>query len=190
MNSRAEFECLIYLQEIKTQCRSVLFALDQFNKRIEEFTQPSAFGDHETPSSEVFRALHSVVTHAANVSRLLFPSRKRDEYAQQRGETLRELLGVDSSSPILDRSLRNHLEHYDERLDQWAKNGQGPSKWFATDTIHPKDAGPSVPPDSMLRAYLTDTREFYFMGDVYELVPLVREVRRILEEVQEIPGVW
>lgn len=37
--------------------------------------------------------------------------------------------------------------------------------------------------------YLTDSREFYFMGDVYEMVPLVREVRRNLEEVEKVPVV-
>ncbi len=184
------FEESIYLQEVKTQCNSVLFALEQFNKRIEEVTQPGRFEDRDTPSSEVFRALHSLLTHAANISRLLFPTRTSDRYAQRRGKRLRVLLGVRDDSPIADRSLRNHLEHYDERLDRWAQNNPGPSKSFATDNIHPKDMGPNVPPDSALRAYLTDSREFYFMGDAYEMVPLVREVRRILEEVEKIPGVW
>ena len=148
MTDRPEFENLIYLQEVKTQCSSVLFALEQFNKRLQEFTQPGKLEDRNTPSSEVFRALHSILTHAANVSRLLFPNRKRDEYAQQRGKKLRDVLGVDDDSPIADRSLRNHLEHYDERLDQWAQSSQ------------------------------------------YEMVPLVREVRRILEKAKEVPGVW
>lgn len=187
---RPEFEELIYLQEVKTQCNSVLFALEQFDERIQEVTQRSNLEGRNTPSSEVFRALHSLLTHAANISRLLFPSRKGDQYAQRRGQKLRDLLSVDDASPIADRSLRNHLEHYDERLDQWAQNHPGTSKSFATDNIHPKDAGPNVPPDSALRAYLTDTREFYFMGDVYEMLPLVREVRRIREEVEKIPGVW
>jgi len=186
---RPEFEDLIYLQEMKTQCISVLFALEQFDKRIEECIQPGRFEDCNTPNSEVFRALHSLLTHAANVSRLLFPTRKDDKYAQRRGRRLRDWLGVDDDSPIADRSLRNHLEHYDGRLDTWVKNTKGPSKWFATDNIHPKDMGPNVPPDSALRAYLIDCNEFYFMGDVYEMAPLVREVRIILETVENVPGI-
>ena len=89
---RPEFEDLIYVQEVKTQCTSALFALEQFNRCIEEFTQPEGFDDCDTPSSEVFRALHSLLTHAANVSRLLFPTRSDDKYAQQRGQRLRDWL--------------------------------------------------------------------------------------------------
>jgi len=102
---------------------------------------------------------------------------------------LRAALKVDKSSSIADRSLRDHLEHYDERLDQWAQSVQGASKTIATDNIHPKGMGPNVAPESTLRTYLTDSREFFFMGHTYEMVPLVREVRRILDEVQSVPGV-
>jgi hypothetical protein len=186
---RPDFEDLIYFQEVKTQCNCVLFALEQFNKRIEEIHQPHKFDGPKTPNSEVFRALHSFLTHTANISRLLFPSRKKDRYAQQRGKKLRDALSVDDSSPIADRSLRDHLEHYDERLDQWAQTAQGRTKSIATDNIHLKGMGPNVAPDSTLRTYLTDSREFYFMGHIYEIVPLVREVRRILDEVENVPGV-
>ncbi|MEX2125960.1 MAG: hypothetical protein WD795_18870 [Woeseia sp.] len=186
MIDRPEFDNLVYLQEIKTQCNSVLFALEQFNMRIGEINQPHKPDGRNTPNSEVFRALHSLLTHTAIISRLLFPSRKRDGYAQQRGRKLRGVLKVDKSSPIADRSLRDHLEHYDERLDQWV---QSASRAIATDNIHPKDMGPNVAPESTLRTYLTDSREFFFMGHTYEIVPLVCEVRRILDEVQKVPGV-
>ena len=188
MIDRPEFEDLIYLQEVKTQCNSVLFALEQFNKRIQEMHQPHKFDGRNTPNSEVFRALHSFLTHTANISRLLFPSRKRDQYAQQRGKKLRDVLCVDDGSPIADRSLRDHLEHYDERLDQWAQRASRTVR-IATDNIHPKGMGPNVAPESTLRTYLTDSREFFFMGHTYEIVPLVREVRRILDEVEKVPGV-
>ena len=65
----------------------------------------------------------------------------------------------------------------------------GATKSIATDNIHPKGMGPNVPPSSTLRTYLTDSREFYFMGSTYELVPLVREVHRILDKVNKITGI-
>lgn len=86
MIDRPEFEDLIYFQEVKTQCNSVLFALEQFNRRIQEMQQPQKVDGRNTPNSEVFRALHGFLTHTSNISRLLFPSRKSDKYAQQRGK--------------------------------------------------------------------------------------------------------
>ena len=78
MIDRPEFEDLIYFQEIKTQCNSVLFALEQFNKRIQEMHQPRKYDGRNTPNSEVFRALHSFLTHTSNISRLLFPIETAD----------------------------------------------------------------------------------------------------------------
>lgn len=186
---RPKFEDLIYFQEVKTQCISVLFALEQINRRIEEIHQPHIPDGRNTPNSEVFRALHSFLTHTANISRLLFPTGQKGDVAQERGIHLREVLDVDDNSPISDRSLRNHLEHYDERLDKWAQSVSGATKSIATDNIHPKGMGPNVPPSSTLRTYLTDSREFYFMGSTYELVPLVREIHRILDKVNKVPGI-
>jgi hypothetical protein len=60
---------------------------------------------------------------------------------------------------------------------------------FAADNIHPKGMGANVPPESTFRTYLMDSREFFFMGRTYELVPLATEVRRILAAVQKVPGV-
>jgi hypothetical protein len=82
------------------------------------------------------------------------------------------------------------LEHYDERLDKWARiASQSATARFATDNIHPKGMGTNVPPESTFRTYLTDSREFFFMGQSYELVPLATEVRRVLVAAQKVPGV-
>jgi hypothetical protein len=36
-----------------------------------------------------------------------------------RGERLRQDLGVGIKSPVLNRAVRNHFEHLDERIDEW-----------------------------------------------------------------------
>ena len=190
MIGRPDFEELVFFQEVKTQCISALFALEQINQMLDELQIPREPGDTGTPNSEVFRALHSFLTHCANISRLLFPGQQKNNHAQCRGMMLCDALDVDENSPIADRSLRNHLEHYDERLDRWARSAsKSATVSFATDNIHPKGMGANVPPESTFRTYLTDSREFFFVGHTYELVPLASEVRRILEAVQKVPGV-
>ena len=38
--------------------------------------------------------------------------------AEARGAHLRQLLDVEEDHPLVSRELRNHLEHFDERLDR------------------------------------------------------------------------
>jgi hypothetical protein len=41
---------------------------------------------------------------------------------KRRGEKLRKLLNIDESNLLSDRKIRNHFEHYDERIETWFKN--------------------------------------------------------------------
>ena len=190
MIGRPNFEELVFFQEVKTQCISALFALEQVDQKLDELQQSPKPGGTRLPNSEVFRALHSFLTHCANISRLLFPGQRRNNQTRRRGKMLCDALDVDENSPIADRSLRDHLEHYDERLDRWARRAsKSATVSFATDNIHPKGMGANVRPESTFRTYLTDSKEFFFMGHTYELVPLATEVRKILETVLKVPGV-
>jgi hypothetical protein len=38
-----------------------------------------------------------------------------------RGKYLRELLSIEEISPLHSRDVRNHFEHYDEYLHEWAE---------------------------------------------------------------------
>lgn len=68
---------------------------------------------------DVFCALHEAINHAGNLSKLFFPPKRKDQFAQARGAAMREYFHVPQDSPLNDRSLRDTLEHYDERLDEF-----------------------------------------------------------------------
>jgi hypothetical protein len=58
------------------------------------------------------------------ISLILFPKPRRPESpeglrALSRGEELRRLWNVSLDSPLANRTLRNSLEHIDERLEEW-----------------------------------------------------------------------
>lgn len=42
--------------------------------------------------------------------------------SKERGEKLREMLYIDENNIIADRNLRNHFEHYDERIETLFEN--------------------------------------------------------------------
>lgn len=67
----------------------------------------------------------------ANISKILWPTpptpckrcnfqTKANLEMTSRRESLRKLLAVEDSSPIRSRKFRNHFEHYDERIEEWA----------------------------------------------------------------------
>lgn len=77
---------------------------------------------------------HTMLTHAGNVSKVLWPSRPfrragetEQEYKQRaknqerRGKQLCAALGVAGTSPLRSRTMRDHLEHYDERLETFLR---------------------------------------------------------------------
>lgn len=75
---------------------------------------------------ETWGAIQSLLVAAANVSRILWP---KHELHRARGERLRELLRVKEDKLLRARDLRNHFEHYDERIERWF-DGRNPSVYM------------------------------------------------------------
>jgi hypothetical protein len=65
---------------------------------------------------EVWCSIQSILVAAGNISKILWPVR-RDSI--KRGKRLRVLLDIDDQNLLSDRKLRNHFEHYDERIEDW-----------------------------------------------------------------------
>jgi hypothetical protein len=147
----------------------------------------AAWGDAEAglkamSVDSTYRALHSLLTHAGNISKLLWPPGTRDKAQEARMKARAAKLLTDLNLPpdtvqiLSDRDLRNHLEHFDERLDTWASHNPaglidrnvGPVAMFA-----------SLPRNSMLRHYDPATRQFVFAGDAYDIGALVGAVTTV-----------
>jgi hypothetical protein len=59
------------------------------------------------------------VVGAGNVFKALWGDGRSRRKVAPRRQPLRDSLNTDDSSPLYDVALRNHFEHYDERLDVW-----------------------------------------------------------------------
>jgi hypothetical protein len=176
-----------FLSEIQTQAQYAMNAVPHVNqatralKLIDSTT--SAAWPH---SEEVFRELHSFLTHASNVSRILWPAapkRRRKETQQQydervradkrmqRGEVLRGLLGIgDGDHPLKSRKLRDHLDHFDERLDEWATAGA--SRNYLQDFIGNVRETSTIAPRDQMRSFDPELVIFRFRGEEFELAPI------------------
>ena len=111
---------------ISSECRGIRRAVKLVNDGVKAATDPDNFG---TDGEKAWDGLLLILTHAAALSRLLFPStepRKGESEADRakradRGRQLREWLEVMPKSPLNPdgRKVRNTVEHWDERIDIW-----------------------------------------------------------------------
>jgi hypothetical protein len=103
----------IFLIEIISQIAGAKRALERLRQATKEKGDAEAAYDH----------VADFLNHAAVVSKILDPPRSKNK---SRGQYLQRILHVVMSEPALNRALRDHLEHIDERLEDWtAANTSG-----------------------------------------------------------------
>lgn len=178
----------IYTMEILLQCQYALNAVRQINAN---------YNNTRFSANEVFRGIHSFLTHTSNISKLLWPGRplprkgetsqnykSRCRATEQRGRVLRKTLGLPNDNHVLkNRELRNHLEHYDERLDEWVAREH---RDVLYDYIGPLDRVSSIAEADKLRQFDIQTGVFAFGGDIYNLKALASAVAELASTVSHV----
>lgn len=188
----------VYVSEIKAQAQYAINAVDALNNALRGLNAPSR--DRESGNlcrSEVFRQTHSFLTHSSNISRLfwpIMPKPKKGEarsaidnraaFTEERGKTLRTLFSIDQSNPLKSRTLRDHLEHYDERLDHWSNTSK--NRNVASDTIGPANAIFGLDPSDTMRWFDPIRKAFRFRGEEFELQSLATAVVQVFVSAKEI----
>jgi len=144
------------------------------------------FGDwwerHDAIRDRFWYSVQSLLMAAANVSKLLWPSyRKGENLVPNRGEVLRKSLAIDDEhSPLSKRTLRDHFEHFDARLEHWAATSEKrdlhdlsvTSFGSASPSVDSAQAGIGDPGDQM-RSFNADSNTITFRGEVHHLQPIV-----------------
>jgi hypothetical protein len=98
----------IFLTQIANHIKGARRALDRLKLAAKEGNGEAVYDDAA-----------NLLAHAAIISKILNPtSNKARPHSSLRGKYLRSVLNIDSEV-ALDRRLRNHLEHIDERLEDW-----------------------------------------------------------------------
>jgi hypothetical protein len=114
-----EFTKAIFVGELQTQCRFALNAVGQLNFSLQQVNLRELEREkREYFHSEVFRGIHSFLTHASIISKILWPaspkkdlSQPKKQYEQRkrataRGEELRQELGLLGEHILKNRRLR------------------------------------------------------------------------------------
>jgi len=157
------------IREVWTQCK---FALIAYNILLSE-------GASSTDAT--FFAAHSFLSHAANVSKLL---KTKDIDPPNHNNVIGDELNIDVTSIIHNRDLRNHLEHYDERLQLWIL-AKGPGANIGTYNVGNKSMI-QIPGMVFVTHYDPASQTFTFVDEDYNLKLISEEIRR----VQEMADDW
>lgn len=139
--------------------------------RLESSQDPDVLEklDHE----RILNHVQNIIVQGAALSRYFWPVRKGHE---ARGAALRKSLAVSDESPLENRDLRNTLEHFDERIDNYLAPG-------IVGYVFPSYVGPTLErngvPAHIFRAYYLDTGIFEVLGQSFEIEELAAEIIRI-----------
>ena len=158
-----------YLMEIEWQCETALSAFGALPE-----PDPTRLGGID--ADDVYRAVQAGMAAAANVSKMLCSKKKA-----ARADHLRAVFGVGDDSPIASRTLRNHFEHFDERLDRWIDE-HAEKRSIVNRNVQPMNEGirAGVESGRVLHHYDPITRVAYFRGDKFPVDPVLDELRLIL----------
>lgn len=126
---------------------------------------------------ETWASIQSILVAAGNVSKVLWPARKGNE---KRGKHLRALISIDDDNLLSDRTLRNHFEHYDERIDSWFDANH--SAVYLDSRIDPFEVGPLGLPRQFHRSYNPTTQVLNFREESIDLAAVLVELAAIREK--------
>lgn len=110
MNRHTEF---IYLNEIMFQVECADRSIIALN---------SSLSQSSNDASKIHDHINDLLNHLAVISKILHPSAGKNsgDPRRIRGRHLRVILDIGDNHPILNRDLRDLLEHIDEQLDAWS----------------------------------------------------------------------
>jgi hypothetical protein len=123
---------------------------------------------------EVWCSIQSILVAAANISKIFSPP---DKKYKLRGDRLREMLKVDSNSPLLDRKFRNNFfEHYDSRIEEWFE--KHPTNSYTDLAMNPSLFGRNL---NTHRGYNSFNNTIEFRGETLDLNSILKEMEKIFE---------
>ena len=153
----------VFQREIERQCCFALIAFKDLNNSL-----------NDGNLDRLWYSVQGFLIAAGNISKLLWPP---NSSLAKRGQRLRQVLAVSDQSALHARTFRNHFEHFDERLEEWATSSA--RRNFADSNVGPPNMIVGLDSADFLRNFDTQNFAITFRGDVYELQPISKEISEL-----------
>ncbi|MER9233633.1 hypothetical protein NKI56_16270 [Mesorhizobium sp. M0622] len=163
----------IFLTFALTESARALHAIEQVDllAAVRVQVQP---GVERREMQSVFDHIRLALQFSANVSKIFWPHQN----AAARGQRLRKLANLPDRHALADRRLRNHIEHIDERLDDWTT--PSPRPFLSTQMILHADYPHGERRDEVINAtavvYDAQSNSVILFGDIFSLSDLRQAV--------------
>lgn len=127
------------------------------------------------PKEKLFEQLQLIIQNAASLSKYIWPIRDKGIH-KKRGIRIKKSLQMDDSSALKSKSLRDGIEHFDEKLDKYLRDNQ------VGEFIH-QDVRAEIPvsevPLHIFKGFYINSRCFVLLGKQYKMSPIIAEIERI-----------
>jgi hypothetical protein len=181
----------IMLSFAATECRRALNSLGEV-EALAAVRIAREEGGEARECQRVFDHIRLGLQMAANVSRLFWPPRNAD-----RGAYLRAITGIADDHGLSDRTLRNHIEHIDERLDEWTETSPRPFT-NVEHVIHADMPPPGEMRDQLIEStaiiYDAENQTVQLFGDLFSLPELRAHLedagQKISNSISKIIAGW
>lgn len=153
--------------------QSILYAADASANAFERFS--SSIVNDDAPF-DIVSSIQEALTHAAGLSRFFWPARK-SKLAQSRAQKLRLAFKMEDSA-LQQRDLRNALEHFDERLDEFLL--QDPVGFFFPGPLVDSHTLADEAIGQIFRLVDPYEMKIVILGNKHDFLKIHDEVRRVL----------
>jgi hypothetical protein len=175
----------LLIGEIQRNCDLALLA----HKDILKYLDSMKPGDKET-LDRFWLSIESFLISVANISKILWPSppigSELPTEVSSRREALRGLLSIDDLSPLKQKKFRNHFEHYDFRIEKYAKDYEDTT--IVDSNIGPISSVVSGVNNVVMRDFDTDKFVLRFRDEEYSINQVVTAVHDLLNKAKSAQG--
>ncbi len=148
---------------------------------FQDIEEASANGDGKL----FWYSVQGLLVSVERLSFLLWPS---DPKIPDRGEVLRESLGIGGDSPLKNRNFTDRFLRFDEQLEEWHLDSE--QRRFFDSYTEPLDVLAETTASDRFRGYDIDKNALLFHEELHYLDPIstaVEEIHRRAEEEMTKP---
>jgi len=175
---------MLFLWQVQTQCDFFFRATEQINVAMGTLSKAIGGENASADTIGLFAGIQASLTAAANISKALWgqAGKRSDER-----KILRDRIGVLDDSPLRPSKMRDHFDHYDERLQRWWDLGQEPHHYIDMSIVTPGAIkfDPPIQPEDKFRVLEPLSMTMTFWGDEVPLREVYAEISRIYPKVIE-----
>lgn len=172
-----EYSGIVPLHEV-FYLQSLLYVANAADAAFSRFEAALANNNQD---AVIVATVQEALTHAAALSRF-FWSAAKTEVASARAAKLRIAFDMDGS-PLQDRRLRNALEHFDERLDDFLM--KEPVGMFFPGSLVGEHQMADEPVGQVFKLVDPSAMIFVILGEKFDFGSIHDEVVRLLAKIHE-----